>query len=103
LEIDIDAVALVGSDEIARVVERESLLVARFDAFDQFVVGDGESNSFAGDQQGIHRYPTARLKRQAKSVWGVASVFGKELADRHHAAHSDLRVRYDPKMGQARK
>jgi hypothetical protein len=83
LQIDRDAVPLVGPDQVAGVVEREPLLVVRLDALDEFVVGDGEPGPGAGGQQVVHGNPPTRLKRQAQGVGRVAQVFRQELA------HSD--------------
>ena len=38
LQVYLDAVALIGPDEVAGVIEGESFLVVRLDAFDQFIV-----------------------------------------------------------------
>lgn len=85
-ETDFDAVALIGSDEIASVVERESLLVARLDSFDQIIVGDGEPDSFAAGEQVINRHPASSLECQPQCFGRVTKVLGKELADRGHVA-----------------
>ena len=43
LQVHLDAVPLVGPDQVAALIEREPPLVVGLDALDQFVVGDGEA------------------------------------------------------------
>ena len=48
LQVHLDAVPLVGTDQFARHVEGEPLLVVGLDALDQFVVGDREAVLLSG-------------------------------------------------------
>ena len=43
LQVHLDAVPLVGTDQFAGLVEGEAPLVVRLDALDQFVIGDREA------------------------------------------------------------
>jgi len=86
LQINFDAVPLVGADQVARAVEREALLVVGFDAFDEFIVSDGEPGPRARRKQIIHRRPAARLERQTESLRRMTKVLGEELADGDKAA-----------------
>src|SRR3954447_19740644 len=75
------AVALVGSDAVAGVVEGETLLVVAFHAGEEVVVGNGEAGTPAGGEEVVHRNPAAGLQREAEGFRGVAEVFGEELAE----------------------
>ncbi len=102
-QVYLDAVPLIRPNEVARVIEGEPLLVMRFHAFNQFIIGDRKADSFTCSQQLIDRNPSPRLECQSQSVRGMAQVLCQELADRHQAAiHRFLLFGRLPRMTEAR-
>src|SRR4051794_13979475 len=73
-EVDLDAVALVGADPRAGVVEAQAALVVARDDLAQIVGGDGEAVRRAGREQLVDRDPAAGLELQADTLRLVAQM-----------------------------
>jgi len=81
LQVHLDAVPLVSTDQFARHVEGKPVLVVGLDAIDEFVMGDGKAVLLSGVEEVIHRHPPAWLERQPEFLGGVSQVFRQVLAD----------------------
>ena len=81
LQVHLNAVSLVGTDQLTRHVEGEPLLVVGLDTHDEFVGGDREAVLLSGGQQIIHRNPPSRLKLQPEFVGSVPQVLCQVFAD----------------------
>jgi hypothetical protein len=81
LKVDLNAVALLGSDPLAGGVESEALLVVALDDLFQLPAGQRHSVAGTSSQQTIDIHPTAGLQRQSKAIGLVAKVLAQVLAD----------------------
>src|SRR5258707_10688958 len=91
LKINLDAMALIGTDARTRIVKREALLVVMSDDFIQFGATDGEVIPLAGRQQPVDLYPAARFQFQAQALWIVAKMLAEVFAYLYHPSffHED--------------
>ncbi len=71
LQVDVDAMSLVCTNQFSRCIEGEPLFVVGFNAFEKVVVGNREA-AFAGSgEQIVHWHPAARAEGSGRARCGA--------------------------------